>query len=48
MNTNHEELWTSCRRFLQDNMEPQQFDTWFRDMKSVSFEDSELKLLVPS
>lgn len=48
MNQSHQELWESCRQFIKDNLTAQQFDTWFRDMKSVSFEAGVLKLLVSS
>ena len=46
MNQTHQELWASCRDFIKDNLTPQQFETWFRDMTSVSYENGELKLLV--
>lgn len=48
MNQTHQELWAACRDFIRDNLSVQQFDTWFRDMTSVSYENGELKLLVPS
>lgn len=48
MQENHEELWTRCSQFIKDNLTPQQFDTWFRDIKSLSFENGELTLLVSS
>lgn len=48
MNQTHQELWASCRDFIKDNLTPQQFETWFRDMTSVSYDNGELKLLVPS
>ena len=48
MNQTHQELWAVCREFIKDNLSAQQFDTWFRDMTSVSYADGELKLLVPS
>lgn len=44
----HTELWDACRQFIKDNLTAAQFDTWFRDMTSVSFADGVLKLLVPS
>ena len=48
MNQTHQDLWQACRDFIKDNLTPQQFDTWFRDMTSVSYDNGELKLLVPS
>ena len=48
MNQTHQDLWAACRDFIKDNLSPQQFDTWFRDMTSISYENGELKLLVPS
>lgn len=45
---NHQELWAQCCQFLKDNMSPQKYDTWFRDIASDSFENGTLVLLVQS
>lgn len=45
---NHIELWEQCRSYIRDIVEPVQFDTWFRDIRSIKFEDGKLELLVKS
>ena len=45
---NHQELWAECCQFLKDNIQPQKYDTWFRDITSDSFENGRLVLLVQS
>lgn len=48
MESRHKELWGECCRFIKDNITPQQYDTWFRDITSVSFENNTLVLMVQS
>lgn len=48
MENNHRQLWDECRQFIKDNVAPAQYDVWFRDITSVSFEQGNLKLMVPS
>lgn len=48
MDKNHQQLWDECRQFIKDNISPKQYDVWFRDITSISFEDKDLKLMVPS
>ena len=45
---NHTELWEECRKFISDNLSPQQFSAWFSAINSVSFANDELRLSVPS
>ena len=44
----HISVWSNCLRFIEQNIEPQQFATWFRPIKSVSLADSDLTVEVPS
>lgn len=48
MDKNHQQLWDECRQFIKDNISPKQYDVWFRDITSISFENKDLKLMVPS
>lgn len=48
MQPTHQQLWEQCRQFIADNITPQQFSAWFASISSVSFENSELRLRVPS
>ncbi|MDE7467480.1 MAG: chromosomal replication initiator protein DnaA, partial [Muribaculaceae bacterium] len=44
----HLELWNQCRQVIADNLSTQQFTAWFSDVHSVSFNNGELRLSVPS
>ena len=44
----HTELWEECRVFLRDVLEPSMYETWFRDVNSLKFEDNKLVLSVKS
>lgn len=44
----HEQLWEQARQFIADNLSPQQFAVWFGAVHSLSFENGELRLSVPS
>lgn len=48
MSRTHTELWADCCAFIRDNIEPIQYDTWFRDISSVRFENGTLELMVKS
>ena len=48
MDKNHQQLWDECRQFIKYNISPKQYDVWFRDITSISFENKDLKLMVPS
>lgn len=47
-NERHSLVWQSCLRIIAQNIEPQQFETWFRPLKSVSLVDSTLTIEVPT
>ncbi|MCQ2181622.1 MAG: chromosomal replication initiator protein DnaA [Bacteroidales bacterium] len=44
----HIAAWEECLRIISQNIEPQQFATWFKPIRPVSLENSELMLEVPS
>lgn len=48
MEKNHQQLWEECRQYLKDNIPPAQYDAWFRDVASQSFDNMCLTLMVPS
>lgn len=48
MQKTHQELWAECCRFIQDNIKPEQFNAWFRDIRSCSYADGKLVLEVES
>lgn len=48
MTDDHIQLWNKCSQFIKDNIPAQQYNTWFRDITSHSFENNELVLLVKS
>lgn len=44
----HEQLWAEALQFIHDNIGDDQFNTWFRDITSLRFENRKLHLFVPS
>ena len=44
----HISVWGNCLNFIQQNIDPKQFATWFRPIKPVSIEDATLLVEVPS
>lgn len=44
----HIKVWDNCLRFIEQNIEPQQFSTWFKPIRPVSLVNSELTIEVPS
>lgn len=48
MEKNHKQLWDECLAIIADNIPQEQFDSWFRPISSISFEDGNLTLGVPS
>lgn len=44
----HISVWENCLRFIEQNIEPKQFDIWFRPIRPVSLVNSELTIEVPS
>lgn len=44
----HTELWEKCRSIIRSKIPAEQYDTWFKDITSLKFEDGVVTLLVPS
>ncbi|SHI97107.1 chromosomal replication initiator protein DnaA [Mesonia phycicola] len=43
-----ESVWESCLSFIQDNITPQAYKTWFEPIKAVKLTDNALSIQVPS
>ncbi|KQC28861.1 chromosomal replication initiator protein DnaA [Flagellimonas eckloniae] len=41
-------VWKNCLAFIQDNIQPQAFKTWFEPIKPVKLTDKALSIQVPS
>ena len=44
----HISVWNNCLNFIQQNIDPKQFNVWFRPIKPMSLVDSTLTVAVPS
>ncbi len=44
----HISVWNNCLNFIQQNIDPKQFNLWFRPIKPVSLVESTLTIEVPS
>ena len=44
----HIGIWAECLHILGNIVEPQQFDTWFKPVRPVSFQGSTLTIEVPT
>ncbi len=44
----HISVWNNCLNFIQQNIDPRQFQVWFRPIKPVSLIESTLTIEVPS
>ena len=44
----HISVWNNCLNFIQQNIDPKQFQIWFRPIKPVSLIEATLTLEVPS
>ena len=44
----HIEIWNSCLSIIENIIEPQKFNMWFKPLKPVSFKDSTITLEVPT
>ena len=44
----HISTWNNCLHFIGQNIDPKQFDVWFKSIKPVSLVDSTLTVEVPS
>lgn len=41
-------VWSNCLAFIQDNIQPQAFKTWFEPIKPIKLTDKALSIQVPS
>ncbi|TSE09497.1 MULTISPECIES: chromosomal replication initiator protein DnaA [Aquimarina] len=48
MNVTAQSVWDNCLSFIEDNITPQAFKTWFEPIKAVKLTDSALSIQVPS
>lgn len=48
MDNTHQKLWENCLEIFKDNVPAEQFDAWFKDVASLSYENGALTLIVPS
>ena len=44
----HISVWNNCLNFIQQNIDPKQFNLWFKAIKPVSLVESTLTVEVPS
>ena len=42
------DVWNNCLRIIENIIEPQQFNTWFKPIRPVSFDQATLTVEVPS
>ena len=43
-----ESVWEKCLSFVEDNIDPQAFKTWFKPIVPVKLKDNALNIEVPS
>ena len=43
-----EDVWNNCLKLIHDNVNPQNFKTWFEPIKAIRLENSKLTIEVPS
>ncbi|WP_339710124.1 chromosomal replication initiator protein DnaA [uncultured Kriegella sp.] len=48
MNVTANSVWNNCLAFINDNIQPQAFKTWFEPIKPVKLADNALSIQVPS
>lgn len=48
MQTSHQELWAKALSIFKDNVDEQQYKSWFEPIKSLDYSDGTLHLHVPS
>ncbi|MCG2461091.1 chromosomal replication initiator protein DnaA [Flavobacteriaceae bacterium F89] len=48
MNVTATSVWNNCLAFIQDNIQPQAFKTWFEPIKPVKLSENSLSIQVPS
>ena len=48
MSVSADSVWKNCLAFIEDNIQPQAFKTWFEPIKPVKLSDNALSIQVPS
>ncbi len=48
MEPSYSQLWDECLKFFKDNLNPEQYNSWFKPVTAVSYENEALTLSVPS
>ena len=48
MSVTAKSVWNNCLAFIQDNIQPQAFKTWFEPIKPVKLSENALSIQVPS
>ncbi len=43
-----ESVWNNCLKFIEDNISPQAYKTWFEPVNAVKLQDQSLSIQVPS
>ena len=44
----HTAVWNNCLQIIENNIDPQKFNTWFKPIRPVSLEGNTLTVEVPS
>ena len=44
----HIQVWENCLRIIEQNIESQQYETWFKPIRPISLVDSTLTIEVPT
>lgn len=48
MEPSYSQLWDECLKFFKDNLNPDQYNSWFKPVTAISYENEALTLAVPS
>ena len=48
MSITAQSVWSNCLSFIEDNITPQAFKTWFEPIKAIKLTDKALSIQVPS
>ena len=48
MNNTAESVWRNCLSFINDNIQPQAYKTWFEPITAVKLSENSLSIQVPS
>ncbi|MBQ1905901.1 MAG: hypothetical protein II172_05615, partial [Bacteroidales bacterium] len=44
----HADVWNNCLRIIENIIDPQKFETWFKPIVPIDFKDNTLLVEVPS